>query len=205
MSKMDHFWRLRSRLGVDVCVRPDLRQMTTYVLLEQEAWFEAEVGFVVRLIDPGCLCLDIGANHGVYALHLAAAGAGQVLAFEPTRRAGECLQASMSVNGFSDRIRWVHAGLSDRAEIVEIATGMNSELSMVGGQGEAVETVRLVTLDDVLAPEPCDRIAFVKLDAEGMERRIVLGGKNFFSKFSPIVMFEFKGHQLNYDVAELFE
>src|ERR1051325_6856119 len=56
---------------VKLAVPADLSAMSTYVLLEQEAWFEKEPTFLRRWLKPGMTAIDIGANLGVYALPMA--------------------------------------------------------------------------------------------------------------------------------------
>ena len=67
--------RTRTRVvisgGVRVCVQPTIRQLSSFVLLEHEDWFEDEMAFVRAYVTPGMNALDIGANHGVYALSIA--------------------------------------------------------------------------------------------------------------------------------------
>lgn len=198
-------WVVTLQPGVRLCVRPTLEQMSTYVLLEQEDWFEDEIGFVRRLAEPDMLALDIGANHGVYALSLAAAGARRVIAFEPTRGAGEMLAAAIAENGFGDRVTWIAAGLSDREGEARIATGLNTELSSLSGEGEASETIRLMTLDRFIEEQKPGPVTFVKLDVEGEERAVLRGGRRFFSSQSPVVMFELKhGGVVNEGLIEDF-
>ena len=199
-------WVVELKTGVKLCVRPTLEQMTTYILLEQEDWFEDEIAFVRRLATSETVALDVGANHGVYALSLAAAGAHRVWAFEPTRSAGEMLGQAIAENGFQDRVIWVPAGLSDREREAVIATGLNTELSSLTGQGETCELVNLLTLDSFLAQEaPGVRIDFVKLDVEGEERAVLAGGHDFFTSQSPVVMFEIKhGSQVNEGLIDDF-
>jgi protein O-GlcNAc transferase len=38
--------------GVKICVAPDPRSLTTYVLLEQEDWFEQEMAFIRAFVQP---------------------------------------------------------------------------------------------------------------------------------------------------------
>src|SRR4029077_15112098 len=69
-----HMQPLRIRMrddDVKLAVPPSLSSMTTYVLLEQEAWFEKEPAFLRRWLKPGMTAIDIGANLGVYALPMA--------------------------------------------------------------------------------------------------------------------------------------
>src|SRR5262249_31376557 len=56
---------------VRLVVPPSLSSITTYILLEQERWFEKELGFLARWLKPGMTAIDIGANLGVYALPMA--------------------------------------------------------------------------------------------------------------------------------------
>ena len=57
--------------GVRVVVPDSLNLLTPYVLIEQQDWFEDEIGFVRRLLRPGQQAIDIGANYGVYTLTMA--------------------------------------------------------------------------------------------------------------------------------------
>ena len=51
-----------------LCVPRALDQITPYVLLEQEDWFEEEIRFVRRWLGPGMRVIDVGANYGVYTV-----------------------------------------------------------------------------------------------------------------------------------------
>src|SRR3974390_2912365 len=51
---------LRIRLSTDVtlAVPPSLDSITTYVLLEQETWFEKELKFLSRWLKPGMTAIE---------------------------------------------------------------------------------------------------------------------------------------------------
>jgi hypothetical protein len=57
--------------GMRIIVPDSLNMITTYVLQEQEDWFEDEIKFLRKLVQPGHKVVDIGANYGVYTLTLA--------------------------------------------------------------------------------------------------------------------------------------
>ena len=59
---------LRMADGTRIVVPPSLDAITTYVILEQEKWFEKEATFVASWLQPGMTVIDIGANLGVYSL-----------------------------------------------------------------------------------------------------------------------------------------
>ncbi|WP_085553533.1 FkbM family methyltransferase [Azospirillum agricola] len=89
--------------------------MTPYILLELEDWFEDEITFVRTCVEPGTQAFDIGSNHGVYALAIAArlGQSGHVWAFEPTRKPLAMLRASVAENGFDHLMTIVDCALSD--------------------------------------------------------------------------------------------
>ncbi len=188
--------QLRIRLADDrtiVSVPDSLSTITTYVLLEQERWFEKEVAFVRRLLHPGMVVIDIGANYGVYAIPMAkmVGSNGLVIAYEPATATRSALETSRRLNGFTN-LEIMPFALSDRQGDAALSLGASSELNALGAGGKG-ETVRLTTLDaeedQGRWPQPPD---FVKLDAEGEEERILDGGRRFFARHSPLVMFEVK-------------
>lgn len=187
-------WTLNLKSGLRMAVSPTFGSMTSFVLLEQEAWFEPEMSLLPLLLQPGMQALDIGANHGVVALELArcVGPQGHVWAFEPTAVPRGRLQQSRGLNGFESCLTVVPAGLAEADGETSFAVHDNSELNSRGGSGEKRETVQLLALDGWLqrqAPEA--KIDFVKLDAEGDELRVLAGAKGFFERQSPVVMFEF--------------
>lgn len=200
-------WIIELDSGLRMALPPSLRSLSTYALLEQQHWFEPEVSLLPHLLVPGTNALDIGANHGVYALEMARlAGTGHVWAFEPTFEPRRRLQRSVDLNGLGARITCVAAGLADEACEAEFALQDNSELNSRTGRAVRRETVQLLTLDGYLASEGIDvPIGFVKLDAEGDELRVLAGARRFFERQSPVVMFEFRhGERFSPELGDAF-
>lgn len=199
--------QLRIRLADDrtiISVPDSLSTITTYVLLEQERWFEKEVAFVRRFLQPGMVVIDIGANYGAYAIpmtKLVGAG-GMVVAYEPASTTRAELETSRRLNSFT-KLEIMPFALSDRQGEAVLSLGASSELNALGDGGKG-ETVRLTTLDTEEDQGRWSRSPdFVKLDAEGEEERILGGGKRFFARHSPLVMFEIKaGNAVNRDLPQ---
>src|SRR5512145_3343913 len=92
--------------GVRVVVPDTLDLITPYVLQEQQDWFEDEIRFLRRLLQPGQKVIDIGANYGVYTLSMAhvVGPEGRVWAFEPATNTARLLAEGIASNGFSQVI-----------------------------------------------------------------------------------------------------
>lgn len=209
----NNYWTLNIADGVRICVQPDVRLMTTYVLLEQEDWFEQELPFLRKLVKPGMGIIDIGANHGVYTLSLAKRlnGQGLVMAFEPATVPAALLQHSIQENNFNSVIKLYKLGLSDHDGQANLYIDTNSELNSLcktSSANSTTETVRLTTLDALTKADAWPTqfaIDLIKLDAEGEEIRILNGGVQFFSEHDPLVMFEWKhGNIPNTGLLEAF-
>lgn len=201
--------------GTKVVVPDSLEHITSYVLREQGDWFEDEIKFVRALVKPGDTVVDIGANYGVYALSLAkkVGSSGQVWAFEPATSTAELLTESAAANG----INWLKVrqqALSNRQGTAWLQMPGQSELNSLvsldssGATSEAGpgEEVPVTTLDACLEEFGWSKVDVLKIDAEGEEERILLGGTRFFQDLSPLVMFEVKaGIELHLDLADRFQ
>ncbi len=190
-----------------VYVPPSLDVVTTYVLLEQEAWFEDEVDFVRSCVNPGDRAIDVGANFGVYTLALAEAvgPAGSVVAFEPTAVTSAFLRASVAVRHGS-RVTVEQAAVSDRQGIAQLQRGASPEMNALGvpaGDSTDSEAVSVVSLDHYLAGQPLRPTAFLKLDAEGHEAQVVGGATELLKRDEPVILFEIKhGKEFNLGLLE---
>lgn len=195
---------LKLRDDVTIAVPPSLSSITTYVLLEQEAWFEKEIDFLGAFLKPGMTAIDIGANLGVYSLPMArlVGPGGRIFAYEPGGEARALLERSRDVNGF-DNLEVLGLALSDRAREGHLGFADSSELRALGaGSGEPV---RITSLDLENVAHAWPAIDFIKIDAEGEEERIIAGGEAFFARQSPLVMFEIKaGNAVNERLRQIY-
>jgi FkbM family methyltransferase len=190
--------------GITLAVAPSLRAITTYVALEQETWFEKELAFLQHLLRPGMTAIDIGANVGAYSLAMARLVApGRVFAYEPASEPRALLERSRNLNQvFNLEIHAV--ALSDSQREGHIAFGASSELNALAESGPG-ERVAITNMDAEDAERGWSNPDFVKIDAEGEEDRILAGGRNFFARHSPLVMFEIKaGDAVNEHLRSIF-
>ena len=196
--------------GVQVVVPDSLDLITPYVLREQLDFFEDELRFVRRLLQPGHKVVDIGANYGVYTLPMAkrVGATGHVWAFEPTSSTAGFLRRGIAANGF-EQVTLEQKAVSSTSGSGQLAIQGQSELnSIVHGESPAAatETVSLVTLDESMDRYRWVDIELIKIDAEGEECNIVKGGRRFFADLSPLVQYEIRkgGDEVNIQLIHDF-
>lgn len=194
---------------VRVVVPDSLKLITPYVLIEQQDWFEDEIKFLRRLLKPGQRIIDIGANYGVYTLSMAktVGPTGRIWAFEPASTTAQMLAEGIKSNGFS-QVVLERSALSSAPGTAQLSLNENSEFNALvhGAQSTSLsETVPLTTLDACLDKFGWQDIDFMKIDAEGEETNILLGGKRFFAELSPLVEYEIKaGADLHLELVHNF-
>lgn len=157
-----------------------------------------EIEFVKGVLNEGDVFIDIGSNIGLFSLIAAPilGEQGMILAFEPTPYIFNRFQENSQLNGFKN-IECRNIGLSDKKGTMSLHTsenGYDAWNSFAPGTdnklGRTIE-VEVSTLDEELEDLDKDRIKLVKIDVEGWEKFVLLGGETFFKKYSPYVMIEF--------------
>ena len=150
-----------------------------------------------RIVRPGDVVLDIGANVGVYTLTLAknCSPEGRVLAFEPNPKLVDILSQLIEHN---------HLGNVVLHPVALGAEGADRELSVPSrnkGAGSLIRrsdtalwdsvVVPVRRLDDMLDVESVRPIRFIKLDVEGFEVDVCRGASKMFDASPPqAILFE---------------
>ena len=154
---------------------------------------------IERLVRPGMVCFDVGANLGEMALHMAmrTGPAGVVHAFEPVPAVFERLKNHVERNRLQN-IRMHSLALSDRNGTCTIAsadaTSDNQGLGSIVNTNEIIVPVRqeiqAQTLDDFVSQQHIDRIDLIKIDIQGAEMLLLEGGNQVFTNLSPDILIE---------------
>lgn len=155
-----------------------------------------EIANIRRIIKPGDICWDIGANIGFYTCLFASltGPTGRVVAFEPVSVTREYLSANVSLNGFS-QVTVIPKALGARPENQPIyfgdAAAAEGTASLRQGDAQKIaELVEVETLDRVSAGLPVPD--FIKIDVEGFQVELLVGARAFFNAHSPMVMAELR-------------
>lgn len=175
--------------------------------LAQRAWRswlrgEPELHLVPALCDRSRWSLDIGANNGVYAWHMARASAG-VMAFEPQPAHARFLRRA-----FGARVKVEQVALSDtdgqvrlrvpRERMQDGRATIESSNPLAGFDCDEF-TVARRRLDDYVLP----RVGMIKIDVEGHELAVIEGAPMLLERDRPNLLIEAEDRHRPNAVADL--
>lgn len=157
-----------------------------------------EADLITRVLNPGEVFWDVGANIGYFTLLAARSlkNTGQVVAFEPGQAAFSRLLANISLNPFTN-IATYQIALADReGEGVlycqpRIADGRANLFRPGSGQREG-ERVAVATLDGWRERHRLVCPDFIKMDVEGAELAVLQGAQKTLTCSTPMLLVEMK-------------
>lgn len=160
-----------------------------------------DMAFVLHMLRPGDVFLDVGANVGSYTV-LAAGGAGaRTISVEPIPTTFKSLRQNVLLNGLDDRVELHCAGLSSADGTLRFSADLDT-MNHILAEGEdrpAVE-VPVFRMDDLLR----GRVpAVIKIDVEGHEKAVLEGGaKTLSDPALAAVVMEVNGSGARYGIAD---
>jgi FkbM family methyltransferase len=168
------------------------------------------IKFLTKNLKENDIFYDVGANFGFYTLLASALlkNKGQVHSFEPSPVVYELLTKSISLN--KDKIKcavFPHKfALSSNLTKLELfysikeigGASVEELIANEKGFGKK-ETVDAITLDYYVETLRHTPPTVIKIDVEGHEKKVILGGLSTLQKFQPIIISEIwplrmKGH-----------
>lgn len=161
---------------------------------------QSERRFFNAFLRPGDVVVDVGANVGLFTLISASAvgPTGEVHAFEPCQKTFERLEDNVRVNGFQNVHchRLALSAASGTAEMATSQSGMDAWNSIaaphVAGGFES-ESIVCTTWNEFAAQRSlAGRVKLMKLDVEGWERQVLIGGDELLARDdAPVLQVEF--------------
>lgn len=147
-----------------------------------------------RLMRPGDIALDVGANVGYFSLLLAtlAGPEGHVHAFEPIPGVAEDLRRNIALNNLGN-ITVTHAAVCNENAEQTIYEGPSDHrgISSMRSIHNASQVLKVqgIRLDD--HPLDLPRLRLIKVDVEGAEQVALEGMSGLVEKHRPFVVIEF--------------
>jgi FkbM family methyltransferase len=145
------------------------------------------------MVSPGDWVLDIGANIGHYTARLSnlVGPSGRVLAFEPIPETFELLSANVAQLP-TQNVTLFNAAASEETALVKMVvpvadTGLaNNYLAHISDSGQGVGVLCL-NIDSLNLPQ---KIALVKIDAEGHDLNVLKGMVELLRRNQPTLIVE---------------
>lgn len=154
--------------------------------------YESLLSFGHRLVKPGDVAIDVGANQGIYCCAFGAAvgSGGYVIAVEPIPRQVQRLKSNIDINGFKHCFV-IQKAISDRegSASLELANGDTSASIMAAEKRNCIK-VETTSIDQIVKKNKLPRVDFIKLDVEGAELLALQGAVNTLKEFHPTLSIE---------------
>ena len=167
---------------------------------------EGEITLWSQFLRPGMTVIDVGANIGAHTIYLAKAVGprGLVYAIEPQRQLFQMLMGNLALNEIANTSVFMGALADDsyrgvkRSAKTDEGTGTinvpaidygragNFGAIALGKRSKRGEAVPVVTLDSL----GLNRVRFIKIDVEGMERAVLRGASETLERDRPILYVE---------------
>ncbi|UYZ58680.1 FkbM family methyltransferase [Hymenobacter latericus] len=186
-----------------------------YLRLVALGWGRAkypELFFLEKLVKPGYVCLDIGANLGYYSVALSrlVGPKGKVLAVEPVPLFQQIWQDNVRLSGYDNLLLLPYA-LGGQNAMVKMGTPARNGLlhhgmtkvtdSNPGEQYGQYYDVEMRVPDELLAD--FDRLDFIKCDVEGFEYEVFRHMQDTLRRHRPVIQTELNGLENRQRVASL--
>ena len=201
-------WNVRKRLsstpkviplfGFEFVGHPDCNVAHRLMFIKGGLFEYDEMSFFRRFVSPGDTIVDIGAHVGALSLLFASlAPEGRVVSVEPTPGSFERLCENLDRNDLRGRVTAVNKAMGLEEGAVAFQTSAaTTHNRIIAGQVDDVGRIQIpcTTLDRLAEETGLDHVDFIKVDTEGFEESVILGGRGFFERLRPKAMlFEANG------------
>ena len=163
-----------------------------------------------RILKPGMVFLDVGANLGLYSLFAArkVGPRGMVFAIEASSREYAQLLRNVEMNQLAN-IKVLNIAASDYAgeAVLMVASAQHAGHNTLGGgfayatPVERRERVRTARIDDIIREQSLGRLDVIKMDIEGAELNALRGSDNSLRQFRPLLILEVSDRSLQHQNA----
>jgi FkbM family methyltransferase len=176
-------WQIGSRLvpgdviydwvnGARFIVRPGETGLTQNIYCGLQEYHE--MAYVLHVLRPDDLFIDVGANAGAYTILACAARGAKGICFEPVPSTFERLMGNIQLNDLSEHVKAYNIGLADTKGELTFTSGLNATNHVVGKDEIVRDVVKVEVhpLDAMLAGESP---VMIKIDVEGAETLVIKG------------------------------
>ena len=152
--------------------------------------------FINTNLKLGQTVLDIGAHIGLTAILFGqkVGNKGRVFSFEPTPISFKTLKETIRINNLEKVITAVNSPVTDKSGQVNFYisdTAVDVANSLVAWEkGKELHgiTLNATSVDDFIQQQKIEKVDFMKIDAEGVEYKVLNGAKETLKTHKPLVI-----------------
>ena len=176
-------------LGLGYILESEIRQLKTFVPISRNS-------------------IDVGANKGVYSYFISRCS-NHVYAYEPNPSLLPVLMCNSR-----DNITLRQVGLSNKPGNLPFQIPLDemgrecTNLSKIVEEGTSSESIPMKRINievKRLDDEQLQDIGFIKIDVEGHEKEVILGGQKLIAQDKPIILVEIEQRHIKCKIEEVFE
>jgi FkbM family methyltransferase len=148
--------------------------------------------FMKNHVKKGMTCIDIGAHFGLFSIFLAKYYQCEVYSFEPTPYTLQILTRHIAFNKVESYITIVPKAVSEKDGVlnfyIQDTKGAVSNSLIDYHHSEEHKTACQMNVTSIDSFSGGKRIDLIKIDAEGEEYQVLIGGNNTIEKSRPIIL-----------------
>lgn len=158
-----------------------------------------EIAFILRMLEPGMVFFDVGANAGLCAIRVAKKiGGTGVFAFEPCSSTCELLKQNLKLNHLAD-VNVEQEALGESVGVGELQIhargkdGLHALGKATRPESNVVgqENVRITTTDVFMKDRNVARVDVLKVDVQGAELMVFRGARGLLERAdAPVILYE---------------
>jgi len=197
----DNIFQVKRNNILTLFYLPDRRDFIEQKIIVDSNFFESELlDYMGKLIKKESVFLDIGANIGNHTLYFAnILNAKKIYSFEPQKHMFNILKKNIKINNLDKKVKLFNTalGASDSMGVMDIPKKRLLRLNYGCSTFIPKENggTKVVKLDGIKIKE---KINFIKLDAEGFEKDILIGARDTIKKNKPMIFIEIMERNMNF-------
>lgn len=199
LPNVDNTWKINLLNGEDVLTKIDKDNLKTGQFALSYKWHSPSLNFTEKLLNDyypiDIPWIDVGANLGLRSL-LSLSENRPVFFIEPNKEVNLLNIDRCELNNFKN-YKLFEVGASDKKGTIEFTIDKSSYNSTIEKDSlsedivDHQEFIQIDTIDNLFATQiKSFKTACIKIDVEGHELKVLVGGKDSISTWSPTLVIE---------------
>lgn len=145
----------------------------------------ADMAFLLHLLRPGDVFVDVGANIGSYTTLASAVCGARTIAIEPDPQTLGALKKNVAINKVGDLVTVAECAVGATKGVVQFTIGRDTTNRVASRGYGPTREVQVLPLDDIVGDA---QPTLLKLDVEGYEPQVFAGAQRTLKKPSLIAI-----------------